>query len=299
MKGAKALLIAIPSDAPGGLDAPISDHFGHCAAFTLVGVQDGEIGEVTVLENAGHEQGGCLAPVTLLKQQNVDTLVAGGMGQRPLAGFRQVDIAVHFKEGAASVREAVELFLDGKCRAFGEAQTCGGGGGHCGGHQTAPIEREPITGPADIRAGRVVSLDYELKDGEGILLDSSAQSGAMSYLHGSRNLVPGLEKELAGLEAGAHVVVKIPRGEGFGDRDESKIIEVPRAQLPAHAELGARVAAQDESGRQFSLTVLEIGDETARLDGNHPLAGKDLAFDVTVLRVEAATPEEIEAGHSH
>ena len=120
----------------------------------------------------------------------------------------------------------------------------------------------------------------------------------MSYLHGSRNLVPGLEKALAGLEAGAQVVVEIPRGEGFGDRDESKVIEVPRAQLPAHAAVGARITAQDEGDRYFSLTVLELGDETARLDGNHPLAGKDLVFDVTVLRVESATPEEIELGHS-
>jgi len=293
------VLIAIPSDAPGGLDVPVSEHFGHCAAFTLVGVQDGEIGEVTIVENGGHEQGGCMAPVMLLKQQNVNALLAGGMGQRPLSGFQQVGIAVHFKEDAASVREAVELFLKGKCRTFGEAQTCGDGGGHCGGHHEAPVEREPITGPADIRAGRVVSIDYELKDGEGSLLDSSAQSGAIRYLHGSRNLMPGLEKALAGLEAGAHVVVEIPRAEGSGDRDESKIVEVPRKQLPADAVVGARVAAQDESGRSFSLIILELGDETARLDGNHPLAGKDLVFDVTILRVESATPEEIEHGHSH
>ncbi len=293
------MLIAIPTDAPGGLDAPISDHFGHCAAFTLVSVQEGEIGEVTVVDNVGHEQGGCMAPVMLLKDRNVDALLAGGMGQRPLAGFQQVGIDVHFRENAGSARQAVELFLEGKCRAFGEAQTCGGGGGHCGGDHHPPIEREPISGKADIRAGRVVSLDYELKSNDGALLDSSAQSGPMRYLHGSRNLVPALEKALAGLEAGAHVVVEVPRGEGFGERDEARIVEIPRQQLPAHAEVGARVTAQDDQGRALMLTVLELGEKTARLDGNHPLAGKDLVFDVTVLSVEAATPEEIGHGHPH
>ena len=123
------MLIAIPSDEPGGLDAQVSEHFGHCSAFTLVRVADGKIGEVAVLENTGHDQGGCMAPVMLLKQHGVDTLLAGGMGARPLSGFQEAGIAVHFKEDAISVVDAVKSFLDGKCQAFGEAQTCGGGGG--------------------------------------------------------------------------------------------------------------------------------------------------------------------------
>jgi FKBP-type peptidyl-prolyl cis-trans isomerase SlyD len=144
-----------------------------------------------------------------------------------------------------------------------------------------------------------VSLDYVLRDGEGKLLDSSASSGAMRYLHGARNLMPALENALSGLEAGARIEVEIPQADGFGERDEARVVEVPRSQLPAHAEVGARLTAQDDKGRSFSLTILELGEETARLDGNHPLAGMDLVFDVTVLKVEAATPEEIEHGHPH
>ena len=104
-------VIAVPSEAPGGLDAPISDHFGHCAAFTLVQVQDGRVGDVTVLPNDAHEQGGCMAPVMLLKQHEVDALVAAGMGMHPLAGFQQVGIKVHHSGEAATVGEAVELCL--------------------------------------------------------------------------------------------------------------------------------------------------------------------------------------------
>jgi len=82
------MLIAVPSDAPGGLEAPVSAHFGHCHTFTLVQVDDGRIGNVNLLQNQGHEQGGCLVPVTLLEQNGVQALVAGGMGARPLAGFQ-------------------------------------------------------------------------------------------------------------------------------------------------------------------------------------------------------------------
>lgn len=123
--------IAIPSEQPGGLDANLSAHFGHCAVFTIVDADDDEVSAVQVLPNAPHDQGGCMAPVMFLKQHGVDRLVAGGMGMRPLMGFQQVGIQVHFHEGAALVSEAVGLLLAGQARIFGPAQTCGGGGGGC------------------------------------------------------------------------------------------------------------------------------------------------------------------------
>ena len=126
--------IAIPSTSPGGLDAPISAHFGHCDAFTLVQMEDGTVGEVEVLLNGGHEQGGCMAPVMFLKDAGVDALVAGGMGMRPLSGFQQVGIDVYFSEGMETVKDAVNLLMDGHARKFGPAQVCSGGGGGCHSH---------------------------------------------------------------------------------------------------------------------------------------------------------------------
>ena len=127
--------IAVPSMNPGGLDAGISAHFGHCDVFTLVDVEDAQIKSVELLNNAGHAQGGCMAPVMLLKNAGVDILSAGGMGMRPLAGFQQVGIDVYYNQGAGSVGEAVQQILSGAAPKFGEAQVCGGhGGGHCGGH---------------------------------------------------------------------------------------------------------------------------------------------------------------------
>ncbi len=131
-------LVAFPSETPGGLDAGLSDHFGHCAAFTLVTLDGDDVGEVKILDNSGHAQGMCMAPVMLLKDQGVEALVAGGMGPRPLAGFQQVGITVYFNEGASTVRDAVALLVADKARVFGPAQVCGGGGGAgdggCGGH---------------------------------------------------------------------------------------------------------------------------------------------------------------------
>jgi FKBP-type peptidyl-prolyl cis-trans isomerase 2/predicted Fe-Mo cluster-binding NifX family protein len=290
------MLIAIPSDAPGGLDAQISEHFGHCEAFTLVQVENGRIGGVTVVENTGHDQGGCLVPVRLLQQHSVDTLLVGGMGARPLSGFLEVGIAVHFKEDAISVVDGVKLFLDGKCRAFGEAQTCGGGG-ECGGGHHKPVDRPPIEGMADVRSGRVVTLDYAIKDADGHLIDSSATNGPMRYIQGSNNILPGLEKALEGLEVGGRKIVELPFAEAFGERDERRVIEVPLAHFPPGLQVGALVTGEGPQGQRIAFTVIEIGDETVRLDGNHPLAGKGVVFDVTVVRVESATPEEIEHGH--
>ena len=291
--------IAVPSDSPGGLDARISDHFGHCDAFTVVTVQDGAIGDVSVLDNSTHDTEGCLGPVRVLKDNAVDVLVAGGMGGRPLAGFQDAGIKVHFKENAAAVREAVELFLAGQCRAFGEAETCGGHGGSCGGHHHAEPEREPIVGPADIRDGRVVTLAYELRSTEGKVLDASERSGPMRYLHGAGQMLPGLEKAVSGLVPGAKVTVELGPGEAFGPRDESRVVEVARAQLPPDARLGGMVSAEDPQGHRFTFTIVQLGDDQATLDGNHPLAGRDLVFDLTVTAVESATADELAHGHVH
>ena len=125
------MLIAVPSEAPGGLEAPISDHFGHCAVFTLVEIADDEAPRVRLLPNQGHAQGGCMAPVMLLKQAGAHAMVAGGMGARPLAGFQQVGIRVHFKEDAVTVGDAIDRVTAGTARVFGPAQVCGGGGGGC------------------------------------------------------------------------------------------------------------------------------------------------------------------------
>lgn len=123
-------IIAIPSANPGGLDAPLGAHFGHCDLYTLVTAENGEVSKVNVIPNVPHQQGGCMAPVQHLSANGVTQLIAGGMGLRPLMGFNQVGIQVFFGGGAQTVGEAVQAMLAGKLPEFKQEHTCGGGGGH-------------------------------------------------------------------------------------------------------------------------------------------------------------------------
>lgn len=122
-------VVALPSNAPGGLDAELAGHFGHCFAFTLVSVEDGRIGEIKVAPAVPHEQGGCMAPVNFLASLGVQTLIAGGMGMRPLMGFQQVGIDVFHHDGLQKVGDAVQAYVEGRLPRFGSNMTCGGGGG--------------------------------------------------------------------------------------------------------------------------------------------------------------------------
>ncbi len=119
--------IAIPATLPGGLDCVLGAHFGHCDCYTVVDVSGGQVTAIETLPNVPHTQGGCMAPVNHLSQNGVNVLLAGGMGLRPLMGFRQVGIKVYHGGDAASVREAVDAFLAGGLVPFSQNQTCGGG----------------------------------------------------------------------------------------------------------------------------------------------------------------------------
>ena len=130
----------------------------------------------------------------------------------------------------------------------------------------------------------MVTVEYELKDADGAVLNSSSETGPMRFIFGAGQIFPAIEQALAGLEPEAHVVAAVSAAEGFGERDEARVVEVPRSQLPPDVAVGAMVSAQDQQGRRFPLMVIHLDENVARLDGNHPLAGKDLVFDLTVKK---------------
>ncbi|ORC34915.1 peptidylprolyl isomerase [Marispirochaeta aestuarii] len=146
----------------------------------------------------------------------------------------------------------------------------------------------------------VVFIDYILNDGDGNLLEKSDREENFAYLHGYGQLPTKLEEALEGKEAGARVQVSLSPEEGFGDRDEKQIISVPRDRFPEDEEIvnGLQVEAETDHGHQV-FTIIDIQDNTVTLDGNHPYAGVDLDFDVTVAQVRAATEEELDHGHVH
>lgn len=120
-------LLAIPSAHPGGLDAAMGMHFGHCDVFTLVSIENDEVKDVSILDNPPHAQGGCLAPVQLLAGKGVTALLAGGMGYRPLMAFSQVGIHVFYAGQLSTVREGVTAYLAKQLPEFSQEHTCHGG----------------------------------------------------------------------------------------------------------------------------------------------------------------------------
>lgn len=151
-----------------------------------------------------------------------------------------------------------------------------------------------------IENGHVVSIDYTLKDETGKIVDSSEGSGPLSFIQGAGAVIPGMEKAVMGKDEGESFSVTIPAEEGYGDHNGELIFTLKKDKIDGieSFEEGMQVQAQTQEGTQI-LTVTEIYDESVQFDGNHPLAGKDLHFDITIDSVREATPEEKEHGHVH
>jgi len=153
--------------------------------------------------------------------------------------------------------------------------------------------------PAIIGRDQIVSLDYRLTDEQGELLDSSEEGEPLVYLHGHGQIVPGLESALDGKPVGHAGRVIVPPAEGYGASDPELIFIEPKTSFQFDVEVGALLEARDEDGDAFEYQVVAVTDEGVTLDGNHPLAGKTLTFDVTVTDVRPATEEELAHGHAH
>jgi predicted Fe-Mo cluster-binding NifX family protein len=120
--------VAFPSEGSGGLDGRRSGHFGHCDVFTCIDVEDGQIKDISIVPNRDHMQGGCMVPVNLLAENKVNALVVGGIGMRPLIGFRQAGIEVYHDAERVEIRPVIEDFIAGILPKITDSQVCGGGG---------------------------------------------------------------------------------------------------------------------------------------------------------------------------
>jgi FKBP-type peptidyl-prolyl cis-trans isomerase SlyD len=147
----------------------------------------------------------------------------------------------------------------------------------------------------------VVSIEFELRNREGEVLDASEGDELLEYLHGHGEIVPGLEQALEGLKSGDQRKVVVPAQEGYGDRDEEAVFPVARTLFPADLELevGGSYMGSDEGGNAVPVTVVRLEGDEVWVDANHPLAGEELHFDVKVRNIRAATAEELKHGHAH
>ncbi len=152
-----------------------------------------------------------------------------------------------------------------------------------------------------IKENSAVSFHYTLTDDDGQTLDSSAGKDPLAYLHGAGNIIPGLESALAGKKVGDAMTVAVKAVEGYGEVQKELIQEVPRESFQGvdSIEVGMQIEAKTGQGGNVPVTVTAVTDEIVTVDGNHPLAGKNLTFEVSIEEVRDATEEEQAHGHVH
>ena len=148
---------------------------------------------------------------------------------------------------------------------------------------------------------KVVTMNYEVADDQGQLIDRSEEGGPLAYIHGNGQLIPGLETALEGRGKGDKVAVHVSPEQGYGERDEEGVQTVARNQFDdsVEIEVGMQFEAQDDDEGHQIVTVAAVDGENITLDTNHPLAGKNLRFKVEILDVRDASTEELSHGHVH
>jgi FKBP-type peptidyl-prolyl cis-trans isomerase SlyD len=153
-----------------------------------------------------------------------------------------------------------------------------------------------------VKKGKVVSVSYSLKDEQGEELDHADAEDPFVYLHGAHQIVPGLEKALESLAVGDKKQVKISPNDAYGERDPGLELTVEKSMFPKGVTIEPGMQFEGslgDEGEAAVFTVVSIAGDSVKIDGNHPLAGRTLHFDVEVLSVRDATAEELKHGHAH
>ena len=152
-----------------------------------------------------------------------------------------------------------------------------------------------------ISTNSVVSIHYTLTDKDGGVVDSSQGQAPLVYLHGAGNIISGLESELTGKNVGDKFQVSIQPQDGYGEANPELIQSVPKSAFGENQSIsvGQRFTASTDGGQEVSVVVTEVSETEITVDGNHPLAGQILNFDVSVESVRSATEDEIAHGHAH
>ena len=150
-----------------------------------------------------------------------------------------------------------------------------------------------------ITKNKVATFDFKVTDQKGEVLDSSELVGPFPYVHGNGYLIPGLETEMEGKSVGDSFSITVAPAQAYGERDESIVQVLPQEAMQGiEVEVGMQLEAGYEGGSRI-VTVTKVDESGITIDGNHPLAGMTLNFDISIVDVRDATPEELEHGHPH
>lgn len=151
-------------------------------------------------------------------------------------------------------------------------------------HAESQKGKEEIT----VSQGNEVSLEYTLKLEDNAVFDTNVGAEPLTYTHGSHQIIPGLEKALEGMKIGESKHVSVKPEEGYGAVNPEAFLEIKKDQIPEDArKVGSQLQGQNPQGQAVRARVAEIKEQTVLLDFNHPLAGKNLLFDVKVLKIQA------------
>lgn len=148
---------------------------------------------------------------------------------------------------------------------------------------------------------RVFGFHYELKDGSGTVLDSSIGADPFYFLENNDQIIPGLESQMKLMNSGDKKLVEVKAKDAYGEYREDLIVTVPKNQFPQDKpiKVGDRFQSQNEHGHPMVFEVNKIEGDNITINGNHPLAGKDLFFNVEIVEIRPATTEEVTHGHVH
>ncbi|MCJ7552313.1 MAG: peptidylprolyl isomerase [Ignavibacteriaceae bacterium] len=148
---------------------------------------------------------------------------------------------------------------------------------------------------------KAITFNYTLKDDEGNILDTTKGSSPFSFLSGNGQILPKLEDEMSGMLLGSKKNVKIDAADAYGEYNEEAVQKVERTNFPKDVDLqpGMQFVTNSPDGHQMPFIISEIKEDDVTIDFNHPLAGKNLEFDVELLDIRDATTEEIAHGHIH
>lgn len=151
-----------------------------------------------------------------------------------------------------------------------------------------------------VKNDQVVSMEYTLWV-DGAVVDSSEGQPPLEFLAGQKNIISGLEREMIGMKIGESKDVVIPPADGYGEYNEAAFAEVRREEFPKDMPVkpGLELEVSDQSGKPMYARIESVEGETVRLNFNHPLAGKELRFQVKVVGLRDATAEELDHGHAH
>ena len=152
-----------------------------------------------------------------------------------------------------------------------------------------------------LQTNKVVTFSYTLKDENGEMLDSTEKDGPFSFITGNMQVLPGLEEALGSMIIGSKKNIKLAAADAYGEYDENAIQKLNRGMFPEEAELeiGRTYFAHSPEGQHLQFVITKVENDDVTVNFNHPLAGRELEFDVELLDVRDATPEEVSHGHVH